>query len=115
MQQPSCNQRPMPVLLLAMVLFCSSCYQYRVATQAGPGTEFSKPVTAHVFFWGLVQKPKNDVHTPLCDSLGVNGMSEVVVKNNFGYSLITVATLGIWSPIRLQWKCSKPCKKTDTL
>lgn len=109
------NQCIIPALLIATVLLCSSCYQYRVATQAGPGSEFSKPVTAHVFFWGLAQKPKYDTRTPLCDSLGVNGLSEVVVKSNFGYSLITVATLGIWSPIRLQWKCSKPCKKTDTL
>lgn len=100
--------------LFATTLFLSSCYSYRVATHAQAGTEPSKPVTAHSFFWGLVQKPAQ-IHTPICDSLGVNGMAEVTVKTNLGYALITVVTLGIWSPMKVQWKCSKPCKKTGTL
>lgn len=104
------------VIWLMMISFLlPGCYTYRVTTQAQAGSEISKPVTVNSFFWGLVKSPKNDVHTPICDSLGVNGMSEVIVKSNFGYSLITVATLGIWSPVRMQWKCSKPCKKTGTL
>ncbi len=94
------------------VLF-SSCYTYRVATQAQPGTEVSKK-TAHAFFWGLVQKPP-EIHTPVCDSLGVNGVAEVTMKTNFGYALITVVTLGIWSPMKVEWKCSKPCKKSGEL
>jgi hypothetical protein len=102
------------IWFIAATLSLSSCYSYRVTTEAGPGTEASKPVTAHAFFWGLVQKP-SEIHTPVCDSLGVNGMSEVTVKSNFGYSLITVATLGIWSPVKIQWKCSKPCKKTGKI
>ena len=100
--------------LILMILFFSSCYSYRVGTNAQPGSEISKPVTAHSFFWGLIQKPKQ-IHTPVCDSLGVNGMAEVTIKTNFGYSLITVVTLGIWSPMKVQWKCSKPCKKSGTL
>ena len=102
------------VCCISATLFLSSCYTYRVTTEAGPGTEVSKPVTAHALFWGLVQKP-TEIHTPVCDSLGVNGMAEVTVKSNFGYSLITVATLGIWSPVQIQWKCSKPCKKTGEI
>jgi len=102
------------VWFIAATLFLSSCYTYRVATEALPGTENSKTVTAHALFWGLVQKP-TEIHTPVCDSLGVNGMAEVTVKSNFGYSLITVATLGIWSPVQIQWKCSKPCKKTGEI
>jgi len=101
------------VWLLTMSLFFSSCYSYRVATHAQAGTELSATVT-HSLFWGLVKKPK-EIHTPICDSLGVNGMSEVVIKNNLGYSLITVVTLGIWSPMKVEWKCGKPCKKCGTL
>ncbi len=103
-----------PVWLITVTLVFSSCYSYRVATQALPGTEVSKTVTAHSFFWGLLQKPV-EIHTPVCDSLGVNGMAEVTMKTNFGYALITVATLGIWSPMKVEWKCSKPCKKSGTL
>ena len=96
--------------LMAAIIFCSSCYSYKVATHAQAGSEMSKPVTANAFFWGLIQKPAQ-IHTPVCDSLGVNGMSEVTVKTNFGYALITVVTLGIWCPVQIQWKCSKPCKR----
>ncbi|WP_301922229.1 hypothetical protein [Ferruginibacter sp.] len=110
----SCTRNIFLVGLLSAALFLNSCYSYRVATNAQAGSEVSKTVTAHSFFWGLVQKPK-EIQTPVCDSLGVNGMSEVIVKTNFGYSLITVVTLGIWSPVKVQWKCSKPCKKTGSL
>ena len=101
-------------VFLAVAILFSSCYSYKVATHAQAGTELSKPVTAHAFFWGLIQKPAQ-IHTPICDSLNVNGMSEVTVKTNFGYALITVISLGIWSPVKLQWRCSKPCKKTGSL
>jgi hypothetical protein len=101
-----------PALLTCLLLF-SSCYTYRVATHAQPGTEFNSR-TAHSFFWGLVQNPK-EISTPICDSLNVNGVALVQVKSNFGYSLITVLTLGIWSPMKIEWKCSKPCQVTGHL
>jgi hypothetical protein len=102
------------VFLISFAVMLSSCYSYRIATHAQAGTEASKPIRVNSFFWGLVQSPK-EIRTPICDSLGVNGVAEVTVKNNFGYSLITVVTLGIWCPVKLQWKCSKPCQKTGDL
>jgi len=102
-----------PLALLTCLLLFSSCYTYRVATHAQPGTEFNSR-TAHSFFWGLVQNPK-EIATPICDSLNTNGVALVQVKSNFGYSLITVLTLGIWSPMRIEWKCSKPCQVTGHL
>ena len=102
------------LLLATFIVLLSSCYSYRVATQAQAGTETFKTITAHSLFWGLVKKP-TEIHTPLCDSLQINGLAEVTVKSNFGYSLITVFTLGIWSPIKLEWKCGKPCKKSGEL
>ncbi|MBC7889571.1 MAG: hypothetical protein H7Z13_16980 [Ferruginibacter sp.] len=112
-QYPS-FKKIVPLCLVSVTLVFSNCYTYRVATHAQPGTEASKAITAHSFFWGLAKKPK-EIHTPVCDSLGVLGMAEVTMKTNFGYALITVATLGIWSPVKVQWKCSKPCRKTGTL
>lgn len=110
-----CRIRTMAsIWLIPAILLFNSCYSYRVATHAQAGTEASKPITAHSFFWGLAKKPK-EIQTPVCDSLGVNGMAEVTMKTNFGYALITVVTLGIWSPVKVQWKCSKPCKKSGTL
>jgi hypothetical protein len=108
---PQTNRR---LLLLAPAfLLLTSCYSYRIATHAQPGTEINS-VTAHSFFWGLVQNPK-EIATPICDSLNTNGVALVQVKNNLGYSLITVLTLGIWCPMRLEWKCSKPCQVTGHL
>lgn len=102
------------VSLVALLFFFNSCYSYRVATQAQAGTETSGTITAHALFWGLVKKPV-EIHTPTCDSLGVNGVAEVTMKTNLGYALITVVTLGIWSPMKVEWKCSKPCKKSGIL
>ncbi len=102
------------LLLISVALLFSNCYSYRVATQAQAGTETSKTITAHSLFWGLIKKP-TEIHTPVCDSLQINGLAEVTIKSNFGYSLITVLTLGIWSPMKLEWKCGKPCKKSGEL
>src|SRR6201994_4765049 len=109
MQHPPFVRRLRSCLMLAAIpLLLSSCYSYRVSTHAQPGAEFNS-VTAHSFFWGLVQNPK-EIATPICDSLNANGVALVQVKNNFGYSLITVLTLGIWCPMKIQWKCGKPCQ-----
>lgn len=109
----SVNRAPfMLVMTLAAIIF-SSCYSYRISTHAQAGTEVSS-VNANSYLWGLVQKPKS-LTTPNCDSLGINGMAEVKVKTNVGFALITIATLGIWCPMKIEWRCGKPCKVTDTL
>jgi hypothetical protein len=98
------------LLLLVLVLtMLSSCYTYRVQTHAQAGTEVTT-VNASSYFWGLLQKPKGGITTPLCDSLDVNGLSVVRVRTNLGYALITVVTLGIWCPMKIDYRCSKPCQ-----
>ena len=97
------------VLLGIGVVMLSSCYTYRIQTHAQAGTEVTT-VNANSYFWGLVQNPKAGITTPLCDSLDVNGMSVVRVRTNLGYALITVITLGIWSPMKIDYRCSKPCQ-----
>lgn len=105
---------PTPFLLLVVICaFFQGCYHYRVSTtKSDPSTTYVTK-TAHAFLWGLVQKRENavDVVAANCDSIGVNKLDEVRVTTNFGYSLITVATLGIWSPVTIQWKCAKPCAR----
>jgi hypothetical protein len=108
---------PVYKLLVYMIFACilTGCFSYRISTHAQAGTGMSKTTTAHSFFWGLAQSPKNGITTPNCDSLDVNGMSVVKVKTNLGFALITVATLGIWSPVQVQWQCSKPCQQSGRL
>lgn len=95
---------------LTIMLFFSGCYSYRVATHALPSTDVTPANTmkAYSLFWGLINKPQV-IQTPVCDSLRVNGVAEVRVRTNLGNSLLTICTLGIYCPIRIEWKCAAPC------
>ncbi len=104
------------VCLLLYTVSCSSCFTYRVTTHAQATTD-NTPANSRKacsLFWGIINKPQV-ITTPVCDSLGVNGVSEVVVKTNFGNALVTILTLGIYCPVRVEWKCAKPCRQTQTL
>src|SRR5690349_18713429 len=103
-------------LVLASSLLLNSCYTYRLATHAQPSTDALTTTTihAHSLFWGLLNKPQV-LQTPNCDQLGVNGVSEVTVKTNFGFAVLTIATLGIYCPVNITWKCAKPCQQTEGL
>jgi hypothetical protein len=52
-------------------------------------------------FWGLLQE------NPEPDDCISGALDEVRYSTNFGYSLINVATLGIWHPIDVEWRCAK--------
>jgi hypothetical protein len=103
------------LLLSASVLVLSlgqGCYHYRISTSKfDPSTNYQRRHTDS-FFWGLVQK---DLKATNCDSLNLKSLDEVRVTTNFGYSLITVATLGIWCPMTIEWKCPKPCPQEGEL
>ncbi|PZF72185.1 Bor/Iss family lipoprotein [Taibaiella soli] len=103
-------------LFLGCCIFLSSCYSYRVATHAQPSTDDIYPNHKKVYslFWGNVNNPQI-IQTPVCDSLGVLGVSEVRFKVGFGNALLSVVTLGIYCPATVYWKCSKPCAITDSL
>lgn len=93
----------LPVLLLVLILLPvqAGCYHYRVIVpEPDPATEYERR-TVHALFWGLLQ---TDV--PASDCLS-NAMDEVRVTTNFGYLVASVATLGIWVPLDVQWRCAK--------
>jgi len=86
--------------LLGLAL-TSGCYHYRVQpAQTVPADEPHR-ATRHAFFWGAVQNP---ALAPDC--MG-NGVAEVHASTNFVYALATIATLGIWAPLDLEWRCAK--------
>ncbi|HYG18194.1 MAG TPA: hypothetical protein VD816_04660 [Ohtaekwangia sp.] len=102
------------VLMLA-VLFCfTSCYNYKITSNRGSSTELQSQVV-HNFLWGLIEKPKGGLFPKNCapggteDAEGNMGFHYVRAESNFGYALLTVVTLGIWSPMRIEWQCAKPC------
>ncbi|HLL54242.1 MAG TPA: hypothetical protein VK447_11880 [Myxococcaceae bacterium] len=89
------------VAVCAVSLFAGSgCYHTRVVIDAQPATD-AETRTVNSFAWGLVQE---NVQPPNCVS---QAMQQVRVDWNFGYSLLTVVTLGFWSPISVQWQCAK--------
>ena len=103
-------------VLFACLLFLNSCYSYKLSTKAHGATDELRTTTIHTYslFWGLMNKPQ-EMHTPNCDAIGSLGVSEVTIKTNFGNALMTVATLGIYCPVKVIYKCSKPCPQSGEL
>lgn len=104
------------IVTATALLTCSSCYTYKLATKAQPGGDQLSTTTIHAYslFWGLVNKPQV-LKTPPCDALDVYGVSEVKMMTSFGNALLTVGTLGIYCPMKVVYKCSKPCPQTQPL
>jgi hypothetical protein len=100
-----------PIKCIILMCCLNGCVSYRINTMAQGGTQPIK-VKAYSLFWGLVKKPKDDVKTPICDTLQVNGMSQVVFKRNFGNAVVSMVTFGIYNPIVIEYQCSKPCQVT---
>jgi hypothetical protein len=90
-------------VLASTLLFSQACYHTRVLTEAPPASADYTNKTVDQFFWGLLQKDVT-AGPQLCAS---NALQEVRVTTNFGYALLTIATLGIWSRIEVQYKCAK--------
>ncbi len=101
--------------LIVILNVSEGCYHYRVITQDGDGgsaTEYQKKVL-WTYFWGLVNKPRE--FTPAnCDTMKT-ALNEVRYSTNFGYALLTVASLGILCPTKVEWKCHKPCQRIGGL
>lgn len=95
-----------------LILSLQSCYHYRVlTTQSDPATEVQQKVLWS-YAWGLINKPKDFV-VPNCDNN--NALDEVTMTTTFGGSLLTIITLGIVSPVKVQWRCHKPPQRVGDL
>jgi hypothetical protein len=89
-------------LIFLMLFFLNGCYHYRVvAPDPEPATEYENRVV-NSLFWGLMQA--KDISADDCLS---NALDEVRVTTNLVYSVVSVATLGIWMPMNVQWRCAK--------
>lgn len=90
----------------------TSCYHYRVlTTNSDPATEYQKKVV-YSYLWGMINSPKDFV-VPNCNNN--NALDEVRVTTNLGYSILTVVSLGIFSPLEVKWRCHKPPKRQGEL
>ena len=91
-----------------------SCTTTRIVSKYDCDTFANNPLntrTTWSYLWGLVQ-PK-DIN-PNCDSRS-NHMNKVAVKTNLGFTFISVVTLGIVMPQRVEWCCAPYTPPTETL
>jgi hypothetical protein len=93
-----------PFLVFALCVSVPGCYTARVEVPSpvSPGVTEYKGEVLWSKFWGLKQE------YPDVDNCRKQGMSEVKISSNLGFALITVLTLGIFSPVRAEWKCAPP-------
>ena len=101
---------------IALVFFCllvtSGCYHVRVIVpKPDPSTEYKKQ-TVQKLAWGALPK-KSDI--PASDCRNNTSLDEVRASSNLGFSLLTVGTLGFWSPSQVEWRCSKPRETPGTI
>lgn len=77
--------------------------------QRKPDQDSFKKKTMHAFFWGALQQNLLPSASSATSKTPANCKSMRLVKlpMNYGYSLITVTTLGIWSPMRVAWQCKE--------
>ena len=100
------SKRLFLVLSILFIITLQGCYHYRVInTTNEPGTEYRNTVMWS-YAWGLVNKPQN-FHVPNCPDSSSAGIDEVIFSKNFGQSILTGITLGIVSPVKVQWRCHK--------
>jgi len=94
------NTRGAALLVALTVIAGTGCYHTRLAVKGEPATDVQK-VTTHALFWGLVQE---NVTAANCRD---GGIQQVRISTNFGYLVLSVATLGIWVPLDVEWQCAK--------
>lgn len=87
-------------VLLFVASANSACYTYRAqAPGMQPKTEPESQVVWS-FAWGLVQG------APEIENCGEGALATVTTRSNYGFSLLTVVTLGLVSPMKIEWSCA---------
>jgi len=87
-------------VVLPLAVLAAGCFQYRAhPPNVAPATEVQGEVVWS-FAWGLAQEQPNIAN---CND---QALAEVTVQDNLAFSLLTVVTLGIVSPKRIEWKCA---------
>lgn len=89
------------VLVLALTL--PACYRNAVVVPGSDAVTEWRGKTVHSYLWGLLKSQNAKAH----DCERSKGLATVRSDTNLGYALLTVVTLGIWSPTRLEWRCAR--------
>jgi hypothetical protein len=78
-----------------------------------PGTEWeSKDLNS--FLWGLIRQDLPITNCRLANGQRL-GIEEIRVGRTALQTLATFATLGLWAPTRVSWRCCRPPSQSGTL
>jgi Bor protein len=101
------------VVLALLLASAPGCYHYQVAA-AGPAganpSTFPQSATLHAVLWGLGQDQTLE-HVCAQDE----ALARVRTTSNFGYTLLTVVTLGMWAPVQVEYACANPTPAPGTI
>jgi len=104
---------PLSIAALTLALLSGAgCYHHRVLASKGNSATTYATKNVYSLFWGLAKKPNIDVShqdgatTQAPGTCESNAINEVRVTSNLGYAAVTVFTLGIYSPLKVQWMCA---------
>ncbi len=110
------SNKPMSTRLLACLLSvslagCSTFHVYQTGgmddrdSQNMPGTEWMYE-KRNSYLWGLVRQ---DLPVDNCqDGDGRrSGIEEIRVDRTAAQGLASIPTLGLWTPVRIGWRCNK--------
>ncbi len=97
-------QKAASVLFSLILLLNTGCYRYEVLRSDEPISTNLQTRRVYSFFWGAA-KSKSTYKVGNCAE--GNGLQRVIIRTNFGGTLVTFLTLGIVAPMKVQWECSK--------
>ena len=98
---------------------CSTFHVYQVGgredrePQNVPANEWTY-VKRNSYLWGLVRQ---DLPVGNCRDTGGTrqGLEEIRVDRTAAQGLASILTLGLWTPLRIGWRCNKLPGETGTL
>ncbi len=96
------------------VALSGGCYHYRVGARGDAGANpstYAKTETLHSFLWGLLQDHSLDAVCAAEDE----SLSSVRTTTNLGFALVTVITLGIYAPARVEYRCANQVPETGII
>jgi hypothetical protein len=94
---------------VAGLLLISGCAEHRLIVQRPNPTGAPKTVQSNAFAFGTVQRRS----VAECET---NLIDEVRVHQSFGQALVTVVTLGLYMPTKIEYVCANvpsPVGSTD--
>ena len=90
-----------PIIVSLSLFGLTACAHYSVqAPEPNPAGQ-THSVTLTSYFWGAVEQQHN---APECDA--THSLDMVRVEDNLGYDFLSVITLGIVKPMKIEYRCS---------